>query len=108
MVNHLHHNLLGLQAIKALHLLTRVEQINTMPTIQQEFPNLFTGLGTLQGDPYTICLKLDAKPFSLGTARNISLPLHEKVQEDTQQHGSTGSHLQSAAAHSMVSWHRCC
>ena len=80
-VNHLHHNLLGLPAIKALHLLTRVEQINTMPTIQQEFPNLFTGLGTLQGDPYTICLKPDAKPFSLGTARNISLPLHEKMHE---------------------------
>ena len=80
-VNHLHHNLLGLPAIKALHLLTRVEQINTMPTIQQEFPNLFTGLGTLQGDPYTICLKPDAKPFSLGTARNISLPLRDKVQE---------------------------
>ena len=80
-VNHLHHNLLGLPAIKALHLLTRVEQINTMPTIQQEFPNLFTGLGTLQGDPYTICLKPDAKPFPLGTARNISLPLHEKVHK---------------------------
>ena len=80
-VNHLHHNLLGLPAIIALHLLTRVEQINTMPTIQQEFPSLFTGLGTLQGDPYTICLKPDAKPFSLGTARNISLPLREKVQE---------------------------
>ena len=80
-VNNLHHNLLGLPAIKALHLLTRVEQINTMPTIQQEFPSLFTGLGTLQEDPYTICLKPDAKPFSLGTARNISLPLREKVQE---------------------------
>ena len=45
-VNNLHH-LLGLPAIKALHLWTRVEQINTMPTIQQEFPSLFTGLGTL-------------------------------------------------------------
>ena len=54
-VSHLHHNL-------SLHLLTRVEPINTMTsTIQQEFPNLFTGLGTLQGDPYTICIK----PLSL-------------------------------------------
>lgn len=44
-VNHLHHNLLGLPAIKALHLLTRVEPITTMNIIQQEFPNLFTGLG---------------------------------------------------------------
>ena len=32
-VSHLHHNLLGLPAIKALHLLTRVETINTMTTI---------------------------------------------------------------------------
>ena len=74
-VDHLHHNLLGLPAFKALHLLTRVEQINTMPTIQQEFPSLFTGLSTLQVYPYTSYL---AKSFSLGTARNISLPLCEK------------------------------
>ena len=90
-VSHLHHNLLGLPAIKALHLLTIVEPINTMTsTIQQEFPNLFTGLGTLQGDPYTICIKPDAKPFSLGTARNISLPLRDKVQETLNQMEAQG------------------
>ena len=32
-VSHLHHNLLGLPAIKDLHLLTRVEAINTMTTV---------------------------------------------------------------------------
>ena len=32
-----------------------------------------------------ICLQPDAKPFSLGTARNISLPLRDKVQETLNQ-----------------------
>ena len=89
-VSHLHHNLLGFPAIKALHLLTRVESINTMTSIQQEFANLFTGLGTLEGDPYTICLQPDVKPFSLGTARNISLPLRDKVQETLNQMEAQG------------------
>ena len=89
-VSHLHHNLLGFPAIKALHLLTRVESINTMTSIQQEFANLFTGLGTLEGDLYTICLQPDAKPFSLGTARNISLPLRDKVQETLNQMEAQG------------------
>lgn len=51
-VSHLQHNLLGLPAIKALHLLTRIESMQyTMTSIQQEFSNLFTGLGALKGDP---------------------------------------------------------
>ena len=83
-VNHLQHNLLGLPAIKALHLLTRVESV-TMASIHQEFSNLFTGLGTLQGEPYHIHLKPEATPFSLGTARNISLSLRDKVQESLNQ-----------------------
>ena len=51
---------------------------------------MFTGLGTLQGGPYVICVKPDAKPFSLGTARNISLPLQDKVQETLNQMEAQG------------------
>ena len=80
MVKHLKHNLLGFPAIRALHLLAVVD-VGTDPasSIKQQFPTLFTGLGTLQGD-YEIKLKPDAKPFSLDTARNIPLPLRDKVK----------------------------
>ena len=82
-VQHLKHNLLGLPAIRALHLLAPIDNVEADPasSIKQQFPSLFTGLGTLQGD-YEIKLKPDAKPFSLGTARNIPLPLRDKVKQE--------------------------
>ena len=83
MVKQLKHNLLGLPAIKALHLLSVLDNLECDPTtvIKQKFPSLFTGLGTLQGD-YEIQVKPDAEPFSLGTARNIPLPLRDKVKQE--------------------------
>ena len=76
-------NLLGLSAIKGLHLLSDFYNLECYPTtaIKQEFPSLFTGLGTLQGD-YEIQVKQDAQPFTLGTARNIPLPLCDKVKQE--------------------------
>ena len=81
-VKQLKHNLLGLPAIKALHLLAVLNNLETDPAvgIKQQFSSLFTGLGTLQGD-YEIRIKPDAKPFSLGTSRNIPLPLRDKVKQ---------------------------
>ena len=57
-------NLLRLPAIKSLHLLSVLYNLECYPTtaIKQEFPSLFTGLGTLQGD-YEIQVKQDAQPF---------------------------------------------
>ena len=71
-VKQLKYNLLGLSTIKGLHLLSVLDNLECDPTaaIKKEFPSLFTGLGTLQGD-YEIQVKPDAQPFSLGTARNI-------------------------------------
>ena len=82
-VKQLKHNLLGLPAIKALHLLAIVDNVgdDLAGSIKQQFPSLFTGLGTLQGD-YEIKLCPGAKPFSLGTARNIPLPLRDKVKQE--------------------------
>ena len=82
-VKQLKHNLLGLPAIKALHLLSVLDNLECDPSIaiKQKFPSLFTGLGTLQGD-YEIQVKPDAEPFSLGTARNIPLPLRDKVKQE--------------------------
>ena len=76
-------NLLGLPAIKGLHLLSVLYNLECYPTtaIKQEFPSLFTGLGTLQGD-YEIQVKQDAQPLSLGTTRNIPLPLRDKVKQE--------------------------
>ena len=52
-------------------------EVDPAITIKQQFPKMFTGLGTLHGD-YEIRIKPDAKPFSLSTARNIPLPLRDK------------------------------
>ena len=47
--------------------------------IEEKFPSLFRGLGTL-GDPYTIKLKPDAKPKALYTARKVPLRLRDAVE----------------------------
>jgi len=81
-VKHLSQNLLGLPAIKDLHLLTIVNrlQVDFATGIQNQFPSLFTGLSTLQSE-YEICLKPNVLPYCLGTVRNISLPIHNEVKE---------------------------
>ena len=56
-------NLLGLPAITALQLLIKVDSIQP-GKMQQSFPKLFQGLGTLKGD-YHIQLKPDARPCAL-------------------------------------------
>ena len=69
-VKHLQHNLLGLPAIQALHVLAQVDDIST--PIPEQYPNLFKGLGTFKGNSYTIQLKPDAKPFALFTPRTVT------------------------------------
>ena len=77
-VKHLQHNLLGLPAIQALQVLSQVQAVRT--PIADQYPGLFTGLGTLKGSSYEIKLKPEAKPFALFTPRNVPLPLRKKVQ----------------------------
>ena len=77
------HTLLGLPHIKDLYLLTIVNNLQTA-TIRQRFPSLFTGLGALKGE-YEICLKPNALPYCLGTARNIPLPIRKNVKETLAQ-----------------------
>ena len=72
----LKNNLLGLPAITALQLLTKVESIQP-GNVQKR---LFQGLGTLKGD-YQIQLKPDAKPYALYTARNVPIRLRTKVKQ---------------------------
>ena len=82
-IKDLKNNLLGLLAIAALHLLTKVDSIQP-GNVQQSFPKLFQGLGTLKGD-YQIQLKADAKPYALYTARNVPIPLRGKVKQELER-----------------------
>ena len=68
---------LQLSAIPALNILTRVNAI-AAPT-KEQFPSLFTGLGTFPGSSYDIQLKLDAKPFALSL---VPLPLRQKDKDE--------------------------
>ena len=57
-------------------------QLDTVQTsIPDEFPDLFTGLGTIK-QMYTIKMKPNAKPHALYTPRNVPLPLRGKVQAE--------------------------
>ena len=77
------HSLLDGLAAMTLQLVARVNNISldTKETVKREFPNLFSGLGKMEGE-YTIVLRPGAKPFSLSTPRRISLPLMPKVREE--------------------------
>ena len=79
----LNQNLLGLPAIEALGMIRRVHAIGeTQESIQDSFPSLFKGLGTLKAGQYEIKIKPGAKPFALYTARHVPFPLREKVQKE--------------------------
>ena len=92
-VNNLHTNLLGLPAISALHLATRMDTVDSLPTtdeiIKRKFPNIFKGLGNL-GEEYDIKLQPDAKPFALFTSRHIPIPLRPKVAEELEKMEKAG------------------
>ena len=77
-VKNLQQNLLGLQAIQSLSLLTLIEMVNT--PIPEQYPSLFNGLGTFP-ECYEIRLRQDVQPFSLFTPRSVPLPLWKKSWE---------------------------
>ena len=75
---------MGLPTITGLQLIVLVDAIQSdRAALQQMFPSLFTGLGTLQ-NKYNIRLKPDAKPFALSTARHVPIPLRAKVQAELE------------------------
>ena len=57
--------------------------------IAKQFPELFHGLGKTKGE-YEIKLKPNAKPYSLFSARRVSIPLWDKVQAELQQMEAAG------------------
>ena len=78
-VRNLRNNLLDLPAIKLLQMLPQLDTIQKV--IPDQFPDLFTGLGTMK-EMYTIKMKPNATPYALYTPRNVPLPLRAKVQTE--------------------------
>ena len=89
--------LLGLPAIIALNLATRIDIITDYESLLiNSSPGLFSGLGNL-GEPYEMKLKADEKPHANYAPRSIPLPIGSKVLGRTKQDGISWSHLKSQA-----------
>ena len=90
-VKNLCSNLLGLPAILALNLVVRVAEVSKdySSVIMQKYPKVFTGLGTMQGE-YTIKLQANAQPHAIYVARNVPIPLRDKVQTELTRMESLG------------------
>ena len=83
-------NLLGLPAINALQLVSRIDSTaKASEDILQKFPSLFCGLGNL-GEEYRIKLKPGVQPYALFTPRNVPIPLRPKVKEELLQMENLG------------------
>ena len=74
--------LVGRPAIQALNLVARIETVHSNFMVQK-FPELFGGLGTMQGE-YHIKIKAEANPFVLTAPRRIAVPLQPKVKAELQ------------------------
>ena len=81
-VRGLYKPLLGQPAITALQILKRVGAVGVQP--EEEFPQLFTGLGKLS-EEYTIKLKDGATPFALNTPRRVPVPLMKSVKSELER-----------------------
>ena len=86
-VKGIQNNLLGLPTIKALEMLAKVEALQK--TTLEQYPSLFTGLGTFKGE-YKIKLKPNTEPFALYTPRTVPFPLRERVQKELARMESLG------------------
>ena len=63
--------------------------------VKEKFPNLFKGLGKLDGPDYVIKLKPDAKPHAISTPRRVPVPLFFQSQGGTLMDGTNGDHFES-------------
>ncbi|UYV69910.1 K02A2.6-like [Cordylochernes scorpioides] len=78
--------LLSGKASESLNLIKRLQSIEKRNSLNpfEEYPKLFTGLGTLQGS-YTIKLKDESQPHAIYTPRRIPIPLLNKTKEQFDQ-----------------------
>ena len=77
-----HVALVGFPASNALNLVAKVcDMTISKETVWTRFPQLFSGLGRLQGE-YDIKLNSDVTPFALSIPRRIPLPLMDQVKAE--------------------------
>ncbi|UYV78016.1 hypothetical protein LAZ67_15003200 [Cordylochernes scorpioides] len=78
--------LLSGKASESLNIIKRLQSIEKRNSLNpfEEYPKLFTGLGTLQGS-YTIKLKDESQPHAIYTPRRIPIPLLNKTKEQLDQ-----------------------
>ena len=73
--------LLGKPAINALEIL----QINSTEITQdfiKQYPQVFTGLGKIEGQPVNINLKENTTPHHISAPRHVALPLLQPLKEE--------------------------
>ena len=74
--------LLGLPAIRRLHMIPQLHSIDEAEALfHSTYPDVFKGLGKLNGE-YKIKLKEDAAPYALSAPRRVAIPLRTKVKEE--------------------------
>ena len=94
-IGNLKEPLLGRPAIDALNLVQKVEtiQADERSVIEDEvkstYPNLFKGLGKLDGE-FSIKLKPDSTPLALTTPRRVAIPLLNKVKAELERMENLG------------------
>ena len=73
--------LLDLPAIVGLRI---VQKVNAMEAeeVKEKLPNLFKGLGKLDGPDYLVKLKSDENPHVISTPRRVHVPRLSKVKEE--------------------------
>ena len=81
--------LLGKPAIYELHLISRLESVKGRIDYRGEYPDLFHGLGMMEG-PYKTALNDDAQHFAINVPRQIALPMMDKTKKDMRRMADAG------------------
>ena len=88
-VEGMHKALLGNPAIDELQLISRVEYVKSYINYRGEYPDLFHGLGKMEG-PYKIALKDDAQPFAINVPRRVALPRMDTTKKEPRRMEDAG------------------
>lgn len=81
-VEHLETQLLGRSACLALDTVTKVGPVmQSADDIKARFPNVFSGLGCMDGE-YEIKMIPRHEPFNQTTTRRVSIPLYPKFKNE--------------------------
>ena len=83
-VKKLHKHLLGRPAIEAFQVVTRVQAVKGRQNLIDQYPQLFKGLGKLEGE-YSIRLEEGAVLYALSVPRRVAIPLRKAVKEELQR-----------------------